>query len=120
MRQWRHWIPWMLMMGYSVWGFAPFLAPVFMEIGWLTAVEGFTSFILVSATNCLNAPFFLFGEKAMYSLAETQAVWECTTDPLVLRQFLGTPHGMESGLVRSDGGFLCQRLVLYALALGGA
>lgn len=96
MRQWRHWIPWLLMMGYSVWVFAPFLAPVFIGIDWLTAARGI---YFVYSFFCHQLPersFFLFGEKAMYSLAETQAVWEYTTDSLGLRQFLGTPMGWKA------------------------
>jgi uncharacterized membrane protein len=33
--------------------------------------------------------FFLFGEKFTYSLAEVQNAWQNTTNPLILRQFIG-------------------------------
>ena len=36
--------------------------------------------------------FFLFGSKPMYSLAEIQAAWVNTNNPLVLRQFIGNPE----------------------------
>ena len=33
--------------------------------------------------------FFFFGEKSMYSLAEIQSAWQNTTNPMILRQFIG-------------------------------
>lgn len=33
--------------------------------------------------------FFFFGERSMYSLAEIQATWQNTTNPMILRQFTG-------------------------------
>jgi uncharacterized membrane protein len=33
--------------------------------------------------------FFFFGEKSMYSLAEIQAAWKHTINPMILRQFTG-------------------------------
>jgi uncharacterized membrane protein len=33
--------------------------------------------------------FFLFGEKAMYSLTEIQGTWQNTANPMLLRQFIG-------------------------------
>ncbi len=35
--------------------------------------------------------FFLFGAKPMDTLAEIQAAWEPSSDPLVLRRFIGDP-----------------------------
>ena len=35
---------------------------------------------------------FLFGPKTMYSLGEIQAAWQDTINPLVLRQFIGSPE----------------------------
>jgi uncharacterized membrane protein len=33
--------------------------------------------------------FFWFGERSMYSLAEIQAAWQNTDNPMILRQFIG-------------------------------
>lgn len=74
---------------YGAWVFAPFLAPFFMQAGWTgpgRAVYFIYSFF------CHQLPersVFLFGPKAMYSLAEVQAAWQITLDPLILRQFIG-------------------------------
>jgi uncharacterized membrane protein len=84
----RHW----LLLASLLWGlFAglPWLGPVFMELGWTSAGKTIYS---IYATQCHQLPqrsFFLFGPKAMYSLAEIQAVWQDTNNPLILRQFIG-------------------------------
>ena len=67
----------------------PFLAPVFMKLGWAGAAN---AIYLIYATQCHQLPqrsFFLFGPQAMYSLGDVQAAWQTTQNPLVLRQFIG-------------------------------
>jgi uncharacterized membrane protein len=67
----------------------PFLAPVFMSIGWTGAGR---VIYLIYSTQCHQLPersYFFFGPKAMYSLSEIQQAWKYTLDPLVLRQFIG-------------------------------
>lgn len=84
-----HWLEAILAV-YGLWVLLPFLAPFFMQIGWGGA--GKALYVLYSFF-CHQLPersFFLFGQKAMYSLPEIQAVWETTSNPLVLRKFLGT------------------------------
>lgn len=67
----------------------PFLAPVFMEQGW----EGAGNTIyLVYTVLCHQMPqrsFFLFGSSPMIPLETVQAIWQDTTNPLILRQFVG-------------------------------
>jgi uncharacterized membrane protein len=67
----------------------PWLAPVFMKIGWTGA--GNVLYTIYS-TQCHQLPqrsFFLFGSKPMYSLSEIQAAWKYTNNPMILRQFVG-------------------------------
>jgi uncharacterized membrane protein len=45
--------------------------------------------------------FFLFGKHLTYSLAEIQAAWQNTTEPAILRQFIGNP-GMGWKVAWSD------------------
>lgn len=74
---------------YGLWVFTPFLAPVFMQIGWTGAGK---AIYFIYSFFCHQLPersFFLFGEKTMYSLNEIQAVWHDTTNPLILRKFIG-------------------------------
>lgn len=88
--QWfgAHWFETFLIV-YGLWVFVPFLAPVFMQLGWTgtgRAVYFMYSFF------CHQLPersFFIFGEKIMYSLSEIQSVWQNTSNPMILRQFIG-------------------------------
>ena len=68
----------------------PWLAPVFMHWGWVTPARWiYTAYSFV----CHQLPqrsYFLFGPRLMYDLAEVQAAFRATTNPLVLRQFIGT------------------------------
>lgn len=68
----------------------PWLAPVFMYLGWETL--GRTVYALYS-TQCHQLPqrsYFLFGPQASYSLAEVQALWQNTNNPLILREYIGS------------------------------
>ncbi len=84
----RNWIV-LLSVVLGVFVGLPFLAPVFMQIGWNGA--GRVIYFIYSWL-CHQLPersFFLFGQKFTYSLAEVQNVWQNTTNPLILRQFVG-------------------------------
>lgn len=70
----------------------PWLAPIFMKLGWANMGE---NLYLIYSTQCHQLPersYFLFGPKASYSLAEIQAAWQVTNNPLILRQFVGDPQ----------------------------
>ena len=74
---------------YGLWVFSPFLAPVFMHIGWTGAGK---AIYFIYSFFCHQLPersFFLFGEKGMYSLAEIQTAWQNTPNLMILRQFTG-------------------------------
>lgn len=84
----QHWI---LAFGILFGGFilTPFLAPVFMAIGW--DAPGKVIYWIYSFL-CHQLPqrsYFLFGSKISYSLSEIQAVWENTNNFVNLRQFVG-------------------------------
>jgi len=84
-----HWLE-VLLVVYGLWVSLPFLAPVFMHIGWTGAGKGL---YLMYSFFCHQLPersFFLFGHKAMYSLVEIQAAWQNTANPFILRKFIGT------------------------------
>lgn len=85
----EHWFKTFLIV-YGAWVFLPYLAPVFMHIGWLSA--GKVVYFIYSFF-CHQLPersFFWFGEKTMYSLGEIQAAWQNTDNPMILRQFFGS------------------------------
>ncbi|MEZ0396666.1 MAG: DUF2085 domain-containing protein [Anaerolineales bacterium] len=84
----RHWFA-LFFVFYGAWVFIPFLAPVLMHFGRVGEAK---VIYFVYSFLCHQLPersFFLFGEKPMYSLAEIQAAWQNTANPLVLRQFIG-------------------------------
>lgn len=67
----------------------PFLAPVFMKIGWNGAGK---AIYFIYSFMCHQLPersYFLFGSKFTYSLAEIQSVWQKTDNMWILRQFTG-------------------------------
>jgi uncharacterized membrane protein len=87
----RHWFH-LFIIVYGSWVWLPFLAPVFMHIGWDGA--GKVVYFIYSFF-CHQLPersFFLFGQRTMYSLSEIQAVWQNTDNPLILRKFIGNPE----------------------------
>jgi uncharacterized membrane protein len=84
----NHWYQIFLVV-YGLWVFTPFLAPLFMRIGWDGAGK---AIYLVYSLFCHQLPersYFLFGQKPMYSLPEIQAAWQNTINPMILRQFIG-------------------------------
>lgn len=84
----RHWLL-TLSLVLGVWVGLPFLAPVLMRLGWTVPANVIYA---VYSTQCHQLPqrsYFLFGQQPSYSLAEIQAAWQNTNDPLVLRHFVG-------------------------------
>ena len=65
----HHWFEIFLVV-YGLWVFIPFLAPVFMRIGWSGAGK---AIYFIYSFFCHQLPersYFLFGDKLMYSLRE--------------------------------------------------
>lgn len=92
--QHRHSPLWLTLFGVIAGGYVllPFLAPALMAIGWNGL--GKAIYIIYSFL-CHQLPersYFLFGPKFTYSLSEVQAAWQNTTNPLILRQFIGNPE----------------------------
>ena len=86
----KHWLgAFIAIYGAFVW--APFLAPILMQIGATDAANAvYTGYSFV----CHQLPersIFLFGDKPMYSLDEIKNVWPFDGF-LVLRQFNGNPQ----------------------------
>jgi len=72
-----------------VWVGLPWLAPIFMQLGWESLAK---PIYLVYSFQCHQLPqrsFFLFGPQPMISLTEVQAAWQNTSNPAILRQFIG-------------------------------
>lgn len=81
---------WMLVAGMSLLVLAPFLAPLFMQIGW-TAPANLIYFVYSFLCHQLpERSFFFFGPQAMYSLGELQQAGADTSNMLTLRKFTGS------------------------------
>jgi uncharacterized membrane protein len=84
----HNWFP--IFLGvYGLWVFTPFLAPVFMNLGWTDAGKATYFFYSFFCHQLPERSFFFFGNKSMYSLAEIQSAWQETANPMILRQFVG-------------------------------
>lgn len=84
----RRWFAVFLVL-YGLWVWLPWLAPVLMHAGDGAAGR---AVYLVYSIFCHQLPersFFLYGQKSMYTLAEVQAAWQSTVNPIVLRRFVG-------------------------------
>lgn len=75
---------------YGLWVFIPFVAPVFMKLGWSSAGNGIYFIYSFFCHQLPERSFFWFGQKTMYSLGEIQAAWQNTANPMILRQFIGS------------------------------
>lgn len=87
----RHWLLFVNLL-VAVWVGLPWLAPVFMHMGWTSAGK---AIYFIYSFQCHQLPersYFLFGKQITYSLPEIQSAWQNTTDPFILRQFIGNPE----------------------------
>ena len=84
----RHWLLCVNLL-VAVWVGLPWLAPVFMHLGWTSVGK---ALYLIYSFQCHQLPersYFLFGKQLTYSLTEIQSAWQTTTNPFILRQFIG-------------------------------
>ena len=88
-----HWMSrnWLLVfsIGWGLYVGLPFLAPVFMAVGWQGGAKLIYGFYSLLCHQMPQRSYFLFGSKTTYSLAEIQSVFQITDNPWVLRQFIG-------------------------------
>ena len=86
----RYWIlPLSFLLGIYIG--LPFLAPYLMHIGWDGPAR---AIYFIYSWLCHQLPersYFFFGFKLTYSLPEIQNVWQLSTNPAILRQFIGNP-----------------------------
>ncbi len=113
----RHWLL-LFSLVIAVWVGLPWLAPLFMEMGWTRAGE---AIYLLYSFQCHQMPqrsFFLFGPRFMVPLEQIQAAWQPTTNPLLLRQFVGNADlgwkvAWSDRMVSAYGSPLLWGLVFY-------
>lgn len=86
----RYWFVWFSVL-YGIFVSLPWVAPLLMHVGALVPGRILYSIYSFLCHQLPERSFFLFGQKAMYSLVEIQYRWQQTVDPAVLRQFIGDP-----------------------------
>lgn len=91
--RWVYWLSrhWLLVLTV-LWGLyvgLPWLAPIFMQLGWTGAGQAIYTFYSYQCHQLPERSYFLFGSKTTYSLQEIQAAWQDTNNPLILRKFVG-------------------------------
>lgn len=84
----RHWLL-IVNILIGAWVLLPWLAPVFMQLGWSSIGKAIYLFYSFQCHQMPQRSFFLFGDQAMYSLAEIQAAGVNAANPFLLRQFIG-------------------------------
>jgi len=84
----RYWLIW-FSLGFGLFVGLPFLAPALMEVGFSKAANLIYTIYSFLCHQMPQRSFFLFGEKAMYSLFEIQNAGQTTINPMVLRRFIG-------------------------------
>lgn len=85
----RNWLGWFLALA-GLWVALPWLAPVFMRVGWERPAQVIYWFYSFQCHQLPQRSFFLFGPQPMLSLQAIQTIWEPTYDAQVLRQFIGS------------------------------
>ncbi len=85
------WLAWFFLFT-GLWVGLPWLAPVFMELGWTGPAELIYKFYALQCHQLPQRSFFLYSPEKMYSLEFIQATWDDTSDPAILRQFVGSSH----------------------------
>ncbi|TFH35080.1 MAG: DUF2085 domain-containing protein [Anaerolineales bacterium] len=73
----------------GVWVGLPWLAPVFMRLGWIKLADAIYFFYSFQCHQLPQRSFFLFGRSISYPLDQIQAAWNGSIDPIVLRHFNG-------------------------------
>ncbi len=67
----------------------PWLAPVFMRIGWIGPAEALYQLYRLFCHQMPQRSSFLFGSDFMIPTETVRALWPVDSDPLLLRQFVG-------------------------------
>lgn len=79
----------LLFIAMSAWVALPWLAPIFMKAGWESLAKPIYLFYSLQCHQLPQRSFFLFGPQPMLSLSHVQAAWQNTTNPAMLREFVG-------------------------------
>ena len=115
----RNWF-FLFFTGYGLWVWAPFLAPLFMRLGWDGPANGIYFIYSFFCHQLPERSYFLFGSQVSYSLSQIQAAWMDTINPLLLRKFTGTAEmgwkvAWSDRMISFYGGVWLSALIWYPL-----
>lgn len=115
----RHWLA-LLILALGVWTLAPWLAPLFMHLGWTRPGKAIYAVYSFFCHQMPQRSWFFFGKQFTYSLDQIGATWPDSATMLGVRRFVGN-ESMGWKLAWSDrmvsfyGGFFLFGLLYLAL-----
>ena len=85
-----HWVV-VFTLSFGIFVVVPFLAPVFMHIGWTMAADAIYTVYSTQCHQMAQRSFFLFGPQPMYNISQLpiQLTDDQTANMLALRAFVG-------------------------------
>lgn len=86
----RHWLH-LSLFALGIWTLTPWLAPLFMHIGWTGAGQIVYAIYSLFCHQLPDRSWFFFGPQISYSMEEIAAVWPQSQSLWELRRFVGTP-----------------------------
>jgi uncharacterized membrane protein len=118
----RHWLA-IFLISYGIFNALPFVAPVFMKLGWTDVGNAIYTFYSFLCHQMAQRSFFLFGGHVMYSPDQMPVTLTGNTgaDALILRQFrgnaaLGWKVAWSDRMVSLYGGVWLVGLVYWGIA----
>lgn len=114
----RHWLLFINVI-LAIFVLLPFLPPIFMQWGLEGPARAIHILYMAFCHQFPQRSYFFFGPQTMYTLEEISLVWHNVENPLILRQFIGTPEmgwkmAWSDRMVSMYGGMLLFGL-LYAV-----
>ncbi len=114
----RTW-PYLVLLLLGVWTLTPWLAPLFMHLGWTGPGRAVYAVYSLFCHQMPQRSWFLFGESFTYSLDQIASAWPGTTTMLGMRGFIGTPEmgwklAWSDRMVSFYGGFFLFGLFYLA------
>lgn len=88
-----HWLL-VVLIGLAIWSGLPWLAPLFMHLGWETPARAIYALYVLFCHQLPQRSWFLFGPEFTYSHEQILMAWTGTIDPVTplrMRAFVGDP-----------------------------
>ncbi|NOX62852.1 MAG: DUF2085 domain-containing protein [Chloroflexi bacterium] len=118
----RHWLLAALVL-LGLWNLLPWLAPVFMKLGWEWPARGIYALYVLFCHQMPQRSWFLFGEQFTYRMDDILMAMNGSTErviPITMRSFIGAPEmgwkvAWSDRMISFYGGWFLVGLVYAAL-----